>query len=254
MRHPPIIDKTMNHYPIFDMYKRKFIYEKTGYAPSYQCRLSRGHCPLSRAFIERCCFRFGKTEEELFGESYEPKERQPKKTIPPFLPSGAFPDRGKVVSLRNEVVSLREKRGYLIKEEQEETKALLAEKICLEDRLKETNESIKALKSGNIELEGTLKETYNKAVLLNSEKGMIERETKHAQAKPPSLDESPRSRKCQACKISSSFTGLYRGYILCARCENEWKKSEVKFGKFIPFFRFKQDSNLVMGEVIEEIE
>lgn len=56
----------MPQHPLFTKYKREWLSKMTGYSKGYLCRMATGSQPLSRSFIERVCFRLGRTEEELF--------------------------------------------------------------------------------------------------------------------------------------------------------------------------------------------
>ena len=53
-------------HPIFNRYKRDWLHEVTGYSKGYLCRVATGKIPLSRAFVERVCFKLQLPEEALF--------------------------------------------------------------------------------------------------------------------------------------------------------------------------------------------
>ena len=55
-----------NQHPLFVKYRRDWLHEMTGYSKSYLSRVAIGREPLSRAFIERVCYRLGASESELF--------------------------------------------------------------------------------------------------------------------------------------------------------------------------------------------
>ena len=56
---------TQQH-PLFTKYKRDWLSEVTGYSKGYLSRVATGKISLSRAFIERVCFKLKQPEEELF--------------------------------------------------------------------------------------------------------------------------------------------------------------------------------------------
>ena len=58
-------------HPIFEKYTRKWLHEHTGYSKGYLSRISLGKIPLSRAFVERVCYKLGLPESELFVEGGE---------------------------------------------------------------------------------------------------------------------------------------------------------------------------------------
>ena len=64
----------MNNHPLFLIYTREFIHERTGFSKSYLCRISRGRTPLTRSFIERMCYKLKRSEEELFSPEEPPVE------------------------------------------------------------------------------------------------------------------------------------------------------------------------------------
>lgn len=53
-------------YPLFTEYKRDWLHEVTGYSTAYLCRIATGKTPLTRAFIERVCFKLKQPEAKLF--------------------------------------------------------------------------------------------------------------------------------------------------------------------------------------------
>jgi len=53
-------------HPLFIKYRRDWLSQVTGYSKTYLCRVATGNVPLSRAFIERVCYRLGESEEKLF--------------------------------------------------------------------------------------------------------------------------------------------------------------------------------------------
>jgi len=53
-------------HPIFFKYRRDWLHEVTGFSKGYLSRVSTGKLPLSRAFVERVCFKLGLPESELF--------------------------------------------------------------------------------------------------------------------------------------------------------------------------------------------
>lgn len=53
-------------HPIFVKYTRSWLHEVTGYSKGYLCRVATGKISLSRAFIERVCFKLQLPEEDLF--------------------------------------------------------------------------------------------------------------------------------------------------------------------------------------------
>lgn len=56
----------MKRHPLFMIYKRDWLHRITGYSKGYLSRVATGKTPLSRAFIERICFKLDRCEEELF--------------------------------------------------------------------------------------------------------------------------------------------------------------------------------------------
>ena len=53
-------------HPLFIKYKRDYLHEVTGYSKGYLSRVATGKIPLSRPFIERCCYKLQQPESELF--------------------------------------------------------------------------------------------------------------------------------------------------------------------------------------------
>lgn len=53
-------------HPLFEIYTREHISHVTGYSKVYLSRVSCGRTPLTRAFIDRVCFKLECTEEQLF--------------------------------------------------------------------------------------------------------------------------------------------------------------------------------------------
>ena len=56
----------MREHPIFLEYRRLWLHQVTGYSLGYICRVANHKVPLSRPFVERCCFKIGRRPEELF--------------------------------------------------------------------------------------------------------------------------------------------------------------------------------------------
>ena len=65
-----------DQHPLFVMYRREWLHEMTGYSRCYLSRVALGRLPLSRAFVERVCYRLQKRESELF----LPKRVAPRKS------------------------------------------------------------------------------------------------------------------------------------------------------------------------------
>jgi len=57
---------TQQEHPIFIKYRRDWLHEVTGFSKGYLSRVATGKLPLSRAFVERVCFKLGLPESELF--------------------------------------------------------------------------------------------------------------------------------------------------------------------------------------------
>jgi len=53
-------------HPIFQKYRRDWLHKVTGFSKGYLSRVATGKLPLSRAFVERVCFKLGLSESELF--------------------------------------------------------------------------------------------------------------------------------------------------------------------------------------------
>jgi len=53
-------------HPIFQKYRRDWLHKVTGFSKGYLSRVATGKLPLSRAFVERVCFKLGLPESELF--------------------------------------------------------------------------------------------------------------------------------------------------------------------------------------------
>ncbi len=56
----------MQQHPVFKKYTRNWLHDMTGYSKCYLCRVAIGNVPLSRAFVERVCFKLKQSPEELF--------------------------------------------------------------------------------------------------------------------------------------------------------------------------------------------
>ena len=56
----------MQQHPLFKRYTRDWLHEMTGFSKGYLSRVATGRTPLTRAFIERVCFKLNQPEEELF--------------------------------------------------------------------------------------------------------------------------------------------------------------------------------------------
>ncbi|KKM95478.1 hypothetical protein LCGC14_1187760 [marine sediment metagenome] len=56
----------MSEQPLFLRYRRDWLQEQTGYSKGYLSRVATGRERLSRAFIERVCFKLQLPESELF--------------------------------------------------------------------------------------------------------------------------------------------------------------------------------------------
>lgn len=56
----------MPQHPLFIKYKRDWLHQVTGYSMGYLCHVATGKIPVSRAFIERVCFKLKQPEAELF--------------------------------------------------------------------------------------------------------------------------------------------------------------------------------------------
>ncbi len=53
-------------HPLFEIYTRSHLSKVTGYSKVYLCRVASGKVPLTRAFIDRVCFKLNLPEEKLF--------------------------------------------------------------------------------------------------------------------------------------------------------------------------------------------
>jgi len=53
---------------IFRKYTREWLSEVSGFSKGYLSRVNTGKQPLTRSFIERCCFKLGEPEAELFSK------------------------------------------------------------------------------------------------------------------------------------------------------------------------------------------
>lgn len=53
-------------HPLFIKYTRDWLHEVTGYSKIYLCRVATGNVPLTRAFVDRVCFKLNLPEEDLF--------------------------------------------------------------------------------------------------------------------------------------------------------------------------------------------
>lgn len=56
----------LQQHPLFERYTRDWLHKVTGFSKGYLSRVATGKVPLSRAFIERVCFKLNLPEEELF--------------------------------------------------------------------------------------------------------------------------------------------------------------------------------------------
>jgi len=56
----------MPMHPMFKIYTRSYLSEATGFSLGHLSRVNTGNERLSRSFIDRCCYRLGRPEEELF--------------------------------------------------------------------------------------------------------------------------------------------------------------------------------------------
>jgi len=57
---------TQQEHPLFLRYRRDWLHEVTGYSKGYLCRVATGRIAVSRAFVERVCFKLQLPESELF--------------------------------------------------------------------------------------------------------------------------------------------------------------------------------------------
>ncbi len=58
-----------SQYLIFQKYTREWLSQATGYSKGYLSRVATGKSALTASFKDRCAFKLGKPEEELFGKS-----------------------------------------------------------------------------------------------------------------------------------------------------------------------------------------
>jgi len=52
--------------PLFKIYTRSYLSEVTGFSKGHLSRVNTGKQRLSRTFIDRCCYKLRRPEEELF--------------------------------------------------------------------------------------------------------------------------------------------------------------------------------------------
>ncbi|MBA7673722.1 hypothetical protein ES703_81926 [subsurface metagenome] len=57
-----------SEYLIFRKYSRQWLSEVTGFSLGYLSRVNTGKQRLTRSFIERCCFKLGESEDNLFSK------------------------------------------------------------------------------------------------------------------------------------------------------------------------------------------
>lgn len=55
-----------HQHPLFEIYTRSHLNKATGYSKVYLCRVASGKVPLTRAFIDRVCFKLKEPAEKLF--------------------------------------------------------------------------------------------------------------------------------------------------------------------------------------------
>ena len=55
-------------HPIFLKYRREWLHRVTGYSMGYLSRVANHKVPLSRPFVEQCCFKLGRKPKELFAK------------------------------------------------------------------------------------------------------------------------------------------------------------------------------------------
>lgn len=68
----------MPTHPIFEIYTRAYLHRVTGFSFVHLSRVNTGKQPLSRSFIDRCCYALGRREGELFLPglvTVEPKDK-----------------------------------------------------------------------------------------------------------------------------------------------------------------------------------
>ena len=56
----------MPMHPMFKIYTRSYLSEATGFSLGHLSRVNTGKEHLSRSFIDRCCYKLGRPEKELF--------------------------------------------------------------------------------------------------------------------------------------------------------------------------------------------
>lgn len=56
----------MPQHPLFQIYKRTYLNQVTGFSFQQLSRVSTGKRRLTRSFVDLCCYRLGRPEEELF--------------------------------------------------------------------------------------------------------------------------------------------------------------------------------------------
>lgn len=53
-------------HPVFLIYTRDWLHQRTGYSKDHLSRVATGKLPLTRSFIDRVCYALGRPAEELF--------------------------------------------------------------------------------------------------------------------------------------------------------------------------------------------
>jgi len=53
-------------HPIFTTYTRDYLHRITGYSKNYLSQLATRNLPLTRTFVDLCCFKLNRPREELF--------------------------------------------------------------------------------------------------------------------------------------------------------------------------------------------
>ena len=56
----------MPQHPLFRIYTRTYLHDVTGFSYQHLSRVCTGKQRLTRAFVDLCCYRLGRPEEELF--------------------------------------------------------------------------------------------------------------------------------------------------------------------------------------------
>jgi hypothetical protein len=56
----------MPQHPMFQIYKRNYLNQVTGFSFQQLSRMSTGKRRLTRSFVDLCCYRLGRPEGELF--------------------------------------------------------------------------------------------------------------------------------------------------------------------------------------------